>query len=427
MRRATAAQPAAEPSIFHFIRDMLLLTTPESVGEEDRAEQRRFAGKFQQVTAPVMAKGIEDTAFYVYNRLVSLNEVGGEPGRFGVQPDGVARLQPERQAQLAAMRCRPFDPRHQAQRGRARPHQRPVRDARGVEGRRRPMEPAQRAAPRPGATSTSRPRRQRGIPALPDAARRLAARTRRPRNAPTFVERIQEFMLKALHEAKVHTSWINPNAEYDEAVTRVRRPHPRRGRQRRVPGRLPRLPAEGRRLRHLQLAVADAAEARLARACRTCTRARSCGTSAWSTPTTAGRSTTTVAAGCSRSCGRPSAPGGDLRRLARELVAAKEDGRIKLYITHRALSCRAITPGSSPPASTSPWPPRDRRPRTCSPSPAATARPRAVVAVPRLVARLSPEPGRPPMGAEAWQDTRLPLDRDGPGPPLAQRSSAASS
>ena len=58
---------------------MLLLQYPDSFSDEDRAEQNRFAGKFQQVTAPVTAKGVEDTAFYIYNRLVSLNEVGGEP------------------------------------------------------------------------------------------------------------------------------------------------------------------------------------------------------------------------------------------------------------------------------------------------------------------------------------------------------------
>jgi (1->4)-alpha-D-glucan 1-alpha-D-glucosylmutase len=40
--------------------------------------------KFQQVTGPVLAKGLEDTAFYVYNRLVSLNEVGGSPENFGI-------------------------------------------------------------------------------------------------------------------------------------------------------------------------------------------------------------------------------------------------------------------------------------------------------------------------------------------------------
>ena len=47
----------------------------------------RFVGKFQQVTSPVTAKGIEDTALYMYNRLTSLNEVGSEPSQFGVSAD----------------------------------------------------------------------------------------------------------------------------------------------------------------------------------------------------------------------------------------------------------------------------------------------------------------------------------------------------
>src|SRR5262249_54011742 len=63
---------------------------------EERAEQRRFVGKFQQVTAPVMAKGLEDTAFYCYNRLLSLNEVGGDPARFGVAPAALHRYLKER-------------------------------------------------------------------------------------------------------------------------------------------------------------------------------------------------------------------------------------------------------------------------------------------------------------------------------------------
>ena len=44
----------------------------------------RFAMRFQQFTAPVVAKGVEDTAFYRYNRLIALNEVGGDPAHFGV-------------------------------------------------------------------------------------------------------------------------------------------------------------------------------------------------------------------------------------------------------------------------------------------------------------------------------------------------------
>ena len=52
--------------------------------------------KFQQVTGPVIAKGLEDTAFYIYNRLISLNEVGGEPELFGISPAAFHKQQAER-------------------------------------------------------------------------------------------------------------------------------------------------------------------------------------------------------------------------------------------------------------------------------------------------------------------------------------------
>src|SRR5262249_12645670 len=98
VNHAKQKNPAISASLFEFVRDMLLLRSPEGFTEVDRAEQRRFVGKFQQVTSPVMAKGVEDTAFYVYNRLLSLNEVGGDPSRFGAAPEAVHRYQQVRQA-----------------------------------------------------------------------------------------------------------------------------------------------------------------------------------------------------------------------------------------------------------------------------------------------------------------------------------------
>src|SRR5207248_3021258 len=74
VKRAMNRNPAISPSVFQFVRD-LLLEPLETAFEEEREERRRFAGKFEQVTAPVMAKGIEDTAFYIYQPLLSLNEV----------------------------------------------------------------------------------------------------------------------------------------------------------------------------------------------------------------------------------------------------------------------------------------------------------------------------------------------------------------
>ena len=86
-RAITAAKrrnPAIEESIFNFLRDILLLRFPENLDEEERAEHAHFVLKFQQATGPIMAKGLEDTTFYIYNRLAALNEVGGEPQQFGV-------------------------------------------------------------------------------------------------------------------------------------------------------------------------------------------------------------------------------------------------------------------------------------------------------------------------------------------------------
>jgi (1->4)-alpha-D-glucan 1-alpha-D-glucosylmutase len=68
--------PHIDPLLFWFLRDLLLLRVPGGA-ETD------FALRFQQLSGPVMAKGLEDTAFYRFNRLVSLNEVGGDPGKFG--------------------------------------------------------------------------------------------------------------------------------------------------------------------------------------------------------------------------------------------------------------------------------------------------------------------------------------------------------
>jgi (1->4)-alpha-D-glucan 1-alpha-D-glucosylmutase len=84
---AKRRNPAIEESIFHFLRDILLFRFPENLDEAAREAHTHFVLKFQQTTGPVMAKGLEDTVFYIYNRLVALNEVGGEPQQFGLNLD----------------------------------------------------------------------------------------------------------------------------------------------------------------------------------------------------------------------------------------------------------------------------------------------------------------------------------------------------
>ena len=82
-----------EESIFNFLRDVLLFRFPPNLDAKARAEHANFVLKFQQATGPIMAKGLEDTVFYIYNRLAALNEVGGEPQKFGLSVSGISRAE----------------------------------------------------------------------------------------------------------------------------------------------------------------------------------------------------------------------------------------------------------------------------------------------------------------------------------------------
>ena len=75
--RQDAQDRSLIPALFDFIGDVLSLRVARRLGDE-------FLLRFQQFTAPVMAKGVEDTAFYCFNRMIGLNEVGASPERNGV-------------------------------------------------------------------------------------------------------------------------------------------------------------------------------------------------------------------------------------------------------------------------------------------------------------------------------------------------------
>ena len=83
IRAAKRADPERDPSVFDFLRDVLTLRLHEVASDEERRERCSFAMRFQQITGPVMAKGVEDGAFFTFTRLALLNEVGGRPDRFG--------------------------------------------------------------------------------------------------------------------------------------------------------------------------------------------------------------------------------------------------------------------------------------------------------------------------------------------------------
>ena len=203
IERAVARNAKTERSVFDFIRDVLLLRA--SAGTRDA--QRKFAGKFQQVTAPVTAKGIEDTTFYSYNRLVSLNEVGGEPAHFGATPAELHAYLADRQARwpraLTALST------HDTKRSedvRARIN---VLSEMPDEWR-KCVEQWGQANQHDGPPCRNEEYLlyQTLVGAWPLDGKADEA----------FIGRIVQYMQKALREAKVNTSWTAPNADYESAV-----------------------------------------------------------------------------------------------------------------------------------------------------------------------------------------------------------------
>src|SRR6266403_3751999 len=93
---AKRRNPGIEESVFNFLRDVLLFRFPANLDEEARQAHAHFVLKFQQATGPVMAKGLEDTVFYIFNRLAALNEVGGDPQQFGISVDEFHRRNQDR-------------------------------------------------------------------------------------------------------------------------------------------------------------------------------------------------------------------------------------------------------------------------------------------------------------------------------------------
>ena len=209
---------AADLSIFDFIRRILLVEVNGSETGWYKQAVLRFAMKFQQVTAAVMAKGLEDTAFYRYNRLVSLNEVGGDPRRFGTTIEEFHSANQERLAQwpdsmLASsthdskrsedVRARinalseiPNDWRLRLRRWRDlnRSKKQTVEDVRVPTGNDEYLLYQTLIGVWPNET-------------LDDSS------------WYQFVTRIEKYMLKAAREAKEHTSWANENPEYEKALT----------------------------------------------------------------------------------------------------------------------------------------------------------------------------------------------------------------
>jgi (1->4)-alpha-D-glucan 1-alpha-D-glucosylmutase len=217
-RAARCANQRAQGStsrVFDFIQRVLLKET-RAGSREECDERASFIGKFQQMTSPVAAKGIEDTACYVYNRLVSLNEVGGDPTRFGLSSTAVHAWMCTRQRQWPAALSATST--HDTKRG---------EDMRARLNVLSEMPDAWKAAVTRWRALNRRFRANLDGVEAPDPNDEyllyqtlVGAWPFTAESQAAFPERLRKYMVKAMREAKRQTSWINPNEPYEAAVLR---------------------------------------------------------------------------------------------------------------------------------------------------------------------------------------------------------------
>ncbi len=215
---AKRRSPSIDASAFDFLADVLAKRDPEGLSDGQRAARRDFILRFQELTGPVMAKGIEDTSFFRYFPLLSLNEVGGGPERFGIPIDEFHERMTERArvcpAGLSASTT------HDTKR--SEDHRARLDVLSEI-----PREWAEAVADWQAIAAPLKT--QVGERAVPDADdeyyifQTLVGTW--PAVAPSgdalsaLASRVRDQIAKAIREAKRNTSWIYPNEAYERATS----------------------------------------------------------------------------------------------------------------------------------------------------------------------------------------------------------------
>jgi (1->4)-alpha-D-glucan 1-alpha-D-glucosylmutase len=216
---AKKRNPRTARAIFDFIQDTLLLRNLNHFRAEDRPQVIDFVMELQQLTGPVMAKAVEDTAFYAYNRLTSLNEVGGDPEQFGLSLEAFHRQNADRQRRWPhSMLATSTHDTKRSEDVRARINvlsEIPTEWGAALE--RWSKLNADQKSEVDGELAPDRNDEYLFYQTLVGAWPLESCTAEEFAN---FRERISAYMLKAVKEAKVHTSWVNPNEAYNQAVSK---------------------------------------------------------------------------------------------------------------------------------------------------------------------------------------------------------------
>jgi (1->4)-alpha-D-glucan 1-alpha-D-glucosylmutase len=216
---AKRRNPGIEESVFNFLRDILLFRFPENLDEEARQAHVHFVLKFQQATGPVMAKGLEDTVFYIFNRLAALNEVGGEPQQFGISVEEFHRRNQDRHRDCPASLLATST--HDTKRS---------EDVRARMAAISEVPQLWRRSIQRWRFANRRWKKSIADLDTPDANEEyllyqtllgtwpVSAQGEPEQTDSEYLQRIQDYMAKALNEAKINTSWIQPNQEWLAAM-----------------------------------------------------------------------------------------------------------------------------------------------------------------------------------------------------------------
>ena len=215
LSEALRRNPSLEPAALTWLRELLLLDPAEYVLPEQREQRLAFVMMWQQLTGSITAKGVEDSALYVYNRLVSVNEVGGTPTSPADSPLQLHDFLEQRQKgwPCSMNATMTHDVKH-AEDFRARVN-------------------VLSEIPQEWSTAVSRwsewnanLRTQVGQRFVPEPNEEMLIYQALLGSWPTcdkigdvYVQRIQDFVVKAGREAMVHTRWAIPNVEHEKALT----------------------------------------------------------------------------------------------------------------------------------------------------------------------------------------------------------------
>ncbi len=212
---AKRRNPALSGLVFDFVRDLLLNAFVP--GELHREERLKFVTKFQQTTSPVTAKGIEDTAFYRYHRFLSLNEVGSDPQQFGIAPSLVHhQLKTRREHSPSALSTTSTHDTKRSEDVRARLNVISEIPQEWKEHVTRWQKLNRRLKTNVGGEAI--PGRNEEYLLYQTLMGAWPLEVMDEDGHARFVGRIQAYMNKAVKEAKEYSSWISPDAEYEEGL-----------------------------------------------------------------------------------------------------------------------------------------------------------------------------------------------------------------